>query len=108
MLEKALKFAGVVLVRIDGDTPPVKRQKIVDKFNKDTSTDVCLLSTKAGGEGLTLTGATAVIIHDVSWSPSEDEQAIHRAFRLGQTREVKAYYLVTAGTVEGTPQKRFY
>jgi len=100
IIEPVLKNSGIKLVRLDGDTPNNQRQKIVNRFNNDTSIDVCLLSTKAGGEGLTLTGASSVIVYDLSWSPSEDEQAIHRAYRFGQTKRVSAYYFVTAGTVE--------
>jgi len=105
IIEKVLHYHGIQFLRIDGDTPNKKRQPIVDKFNSDTRITVCLFTTGAGSEGLTLTGASRVIIHDCHWNPKQDEQAIHRIYRIGQKREVEAYYLVAAGTVEGECRK---
>jgi len=62
--------------------------------------DVLLLSTGAGGVGLTLTRASRVIVYDPSWNPSEDAQAVDRAYRIGQTEEVRVYRLFVAGSVE--------
>jgi len=92
---------GFKFLRIDGSTGVRQRQTNVDAFNKDNDIDVMLLSTKAGGLGLTLTGADRVIVHDPSWTPADDDQAVHRAYRIGQTREVITYRLIAAGTVEG-------
>ncbi|GAX28537.1 hypothetical protein FisN_12Hh095 [Fistulifera solaris] len=87
--------------RIDGDTKESVRQQLVDDFNNPKSLQkVFLLSTKAGGVGITLTGADRVILFDPSWNPSEDDQAIGRAYRIGQTREVTVFRMITAGTVE--------
>jgi hypothetical protein len=87
--------------RIDGDTKERERQRLVDDFNNPKSQQkVFLLSTKAGGVGITLTGADRVILFDPSWNPSEDDQAIGRAYRIGQTREVTVVRMITAGTVE--------
>lgn len=107
IIQLVLRDLGITLVRIDGSMNGPKRQPMVDKFNEESSIDVCLVSTKAGGVGLTLTGADRVIIYGPSWTPADDIQAIHRAYRHGQTREVEAYTLVTAGTVEGKWWKRF-
>ena len=62
--------------------------------------DVFLISTKAGGEGITLTRATRVIMFDAHWNPTLDEQANNRAHRIGQTKEVRVYRLFTANSIE--------
>jgi hypothetical protein len=62
--------------------------------------DVMLLSTGAGGVGLTLTKADRVIVFDPSWNPSQDNQAVDRAYRIGQTREVHVFRLFLAGSIE--------
>lgn len=90
------------LSRIDGSTPGKDRQGIVDMFNKEEGApyDVMLLSTKAAGCGLTLTGADTAIVYDPSWTPAEDSQAVDRCYRIGQTKPVTVYRLIAAGTVE--------
>ncbi|KAK5776730.1 hypothetical protein PVK06_044693 [Gossypium arboreum] len=82
------------------DTQVTDRQTIVDDFNNDTSIFVCLLSTRAGGQGLNLTGADTVIIHDMDFNPQIDRQAEDRCHRIGQIRPVTIYRLVTKGTVD--------
>jgi len=87
--------------RIDGNTKEALRQNYVDSFNdKYSAEQVMLLSTKAAGVGLTLTGADRCIVYDPSWNPAEDSQAVDRCYRIGQTKPVVVYRLVTAGTVE--------
>lgn len=81
-------------------TQVTDRQMIVDTFNTDTSIFACLLSTRAGGQGLNLTGADTVIIHDMDFNPQIDRQAEDRCHRIGQTRPVTVYRLVTRGTVD--------
>lgn len=89
------------LSRIDGSTKERDRQSRVDDFNSNSSrTEVMLLSTKAAGVGLTLTGADRTIIYDPSWNPAEDSQAVDRCYRIGQTKEVVVFRLIAAGTVE--------
>lgn len=86
---------------IDGSVSPVDRLARVDRFNDAKSNaQVMLLSTKAGGVGLTLTGADRVIVYDPSWTPAEDAQAVDRCYRISQTRPVVVFRLITAGTVE--------
>lgn len=96
---------------LDGDVPPSQRQALVDKFNRDRSIDVLVLTTHIGGVGLNLTGADIVIFVDHDWNPMKDlqvclfllltsRQAIDRAHRLGQTRAVSVYRLITKGTIE--------
>jgi hypothetical protein len=62
--------------------------------------DVLLVSTGAGGVGLTLTRASRVVVYDPSWNPSQDAQAVDRAYRIGQTKEVRVYRLFMAGGIE--------
>jgi DNA excision repair protein ERCC-6-like len=101
ILEKTLGAEDVTTCRLDGQTKEKLRQQYVDKFNEPSSTiTAMLLSTKAAGVGLTLTGADRVIIYDPSWTPTEDTQAVDRCYRIGQTRPVLVYRLVAAGTVE--------
>ncbi|RWS26447.1 DNA excision repair protein ERCC-6-like protein [Leptotrombidium deliense] len=77
-----------------------KRDGIVNAFQTDTTIPLCLLSSQVGGVGLTLTSADRVIIYDPCWNPATDSQAIDRAYRIGQQREVIVYRLITCGTVE--------
>ena len=92
---------GVNLSRIDGSTREKERQRLVDDFNSGTgSVDAMLLTTKAAGIGLTLVGADRVVVYDPSWTPAEDAQAVDRCYRIGQTKPVQVFRLITAGTVE--------
>lgn len=72
-------------------TQVAERQTIVDTFNNDTSIFACLLSTRAGGQGLNLTGADTVVIHDMDFNPQIDRQAEDRCHRIGQTKPVTIY-----------------
>lgn len=85
---------------MDGQTPIGARQALVDKFNKDLDVFVFLLTTRVGGVGVNLVGANRIIIFDPDWNPSTDIQARERAWRIGQTRDVIIYRLITAGTIE--------
>lgn len=87
-------------LRMDGSTPIGKRQQLVDTFNNNKYYDCFLLTTKVGGLGVNLTGADRVIIYDPDWNPSTDIQARERAWRLGQTKDITIYRLMTAGTIE--------
>ncbi|GMI75232.1 CHROMATIN REMODELING 19 [Hibiscus trionum] len=100
ILEWTLDVIGVTYRRLDGSTQVTDRQTIVDDFNNDTSIFACLLSTRAGGQGLNLTGADTVVIHDMDFNPQKDRQAEDRCHRIGQTRPVTIYRLVTKGTVD--------
>lgn len=97
IIEKVLH--KVSLSRIDGSTKERDRQIRVDEFNAGGS-EVMLLSTKAAGVGLTLIGADRVVVYDPSWNPAEDSQAVDRCYRIGQTKEVSVFRLISAGTVE--------
>ncbi|KAF4552716.1 SNF2 family N-terminal domain-containing protein 2 [Elsinoe fawcettii] len=85
---------------LDGAMAYDERQLAVDQFNSFPNQFVFLISTKAGGVGLNITSANKVIVFDPNWNPSYDLQAQDRAYRIGQTRDVEVYRLVSAGTVE--------
>jgi TATA-binding protein-associated factor len=87
-------------LRLDGRVPTNNRQSIVDRFNSDENIKVLLLTTKVGGLGLNLTGAETVIFLEPDWNPSVDVQAQDRAHRIGQTKAVNIYRLITSNTIE--------
>jgi SNF2 family DNA or RNA helicase len=97
-IRAALDTDGVQYEYLDGST----RDRIdrVDRFNEDTSVPVFLISLKAGGTGLNLTGADTVVHFDPWWNPAVEDQATDRAHRIGQTKNVNVYKLIAAGTVE--------
>lgn len=86
--------------RIDGSTDTSKRQEFTKRFNDGKSTTVFLISTRAGGLGLNLQGANRVIIYDFGFNPSWEEQAVGRAYRLGQKKPVFVYKFKAASTYE--------
>ncbi|HQR38982.1 MAG TPA: DEAD/DEAH box helicase, partial [Blastocatellia bacterium] len=83
---------------LDGSTRD--RAERVKRFNEDPTIPIFLISLKAGGTGLNLTGADYVILYDPWWNPAVEDQATDRAYRIGQTRNVFAYKLIAKGTVE--------
>lgn len=90
----------ITFVRLDGSTPPNKRTELVDEFNRNSNLHCFLISTKAGGTGLNLTGADTVVFYDHDWNPANDSQAQDRAYRIGQTKPVTVYKLISKGTIE--------
>ena len=100
-LENLLKQDGYEFCRIDGETKMSKRQETTKNFNKqDSKLQVFLISMRAGGLGLNLQGANRVIIYDFGFNPTWEEQAIGRAYRLGQDKPVYVYRFRAAGTFE--------
>jgi superfamily II DNA or RNA helicase len=97
-IREALDQDGVKYEYLDGSTKD--RLDKVDRFNEDTSVPVFLISLKAGGTGLNLTGADTVVHFDPWWNPAVEDQATDRAHRIGQTKNVNVYKLIAAGTVE--------
>lgn len=85
---------------LDGSLSYEERQQAVDNFNSDPNAFVFLISTKAGGVGLNITSANKVVIFDPHWNPAYDLQAQDRAYRLGQSRDVDVFRLISAGTIE--------
>merc|ERR1739838_874621 len=86
--------------RLDGSMNFLDRQANIDKFNSDPEHSIFLLSTRAGGLGINLTAADTCIIYDSDWNPQQDLQAQDRCHRIGQTRPVMIYRLVTANTID--------
>jgi len=86
--------------RLDGGMNFIDRQENIDKFNTDPEYCIFLLSTRAGGLGINLTAADTCIIYDSDWNPQQDLQAQDRCHRIGQTRPVMIYRLVTANTID--------
>jgi len=88
------------LCYLSGSMTLRERAEAVDTFNHDPDQFVFLISTKAGGVGLNITAANKVVIFDPNWNPSYDLQAQDRAYRIGQTRDVEVFRLVSSGTIE--------
>eukprot|EP00941_MAST-03F_sp_MAST-3F-sp1_P004239 g4239.t1 len=100
VLEVFLNLHGHTYVRLDGSTKVEERQRLMDRFNADKKLFAFILSTRSGGMGINLTGADTVIFYDSDWNPAMDAQAQDRAHRIGQTRDVHIYRMVTEHTVE--------
>jgi len=100
ILEVFLNLNGHTYVRLDGGTGIDQRQRLMDRFNNDTKIFCFILSTRSGGLGINLTGADTVVFYDSDWNPAMDAQAQDRAHRIGQTRDVHIYRLVTEHTIE--------
>ncbi|KAI0742679.1 P-loop containing nucleoside triphosphate hydrolase protein [Daedaleopsis nitida] len=100
MLEFHLNVQGYGFVKLDGSTKQADRMPLIDRFQEDPDVFIFLVSTMAGGTGLNLTAANKVVIFDPNWNPAHDLQAMDRAYRFGQTRDVAVYRLLGAGSIE--------
>ncbi|XWS44706.1 hypothetical protein CRYUN_Cryun15aG0070800 [Craigia yunnanensis] len=100
LIQESLASNGYKFLRIDGTTKASDRVKIVDDFQEGIGAPIFLLTSQVGGLGLTLTKADRVIVVDPAWNPSTDNQSVDRAYRIGQTKDVLVYRLMTCGTVE--------
>ncbi|EFX56320.1 SNF2 family N-terminal domain protein [Streptococcus sp. C300] len=98
-IEQELPDLGLTSFKITGSTPAHDRQEMTKAFNQGER-DAFLISLKAGGVGLNLTGADTVILVDLWWNPAVEAQAIGRAHRMGQEQKVEVYRLITKGTIE--------
>lgn len=98
-VEERMQEINAIYSRIDGKVLPTSRQNISKEFNAG-SIEVCLISTRAGGQGLNLFGANRVIILDDHFNPMYEEQAVGRAYRIGQEKAVFVYHLMAGGTFE--------
>ncbi|XP_018648129.1 putative helicase [Schistosoma mansoni] len=112
ILEQFLAYHGHRYLRLDGTTKVEQRQVLMERFNQDSQIFVFILSTRSGGLGINLTGADTVIFYDSDWNPTMDAQAQDRCHRIGQTRDVHIYRLISERTVEENilrkaNQKRF-
>ena len=100
LLREELDAEGVAYCYLDGSMTTRARQAAVDKFQNDETVPVFLISLKAGGTGLNLTGADTVVHYDPWWNPAVEAQATDRTHRIGQTKVVTSYRLICSGTVE--------
>lgn len=100
ILENFLTLHGHTYLRLDGATKPEERQLLMQRFNTNPKIFAFILSTRAGGVGINLTGADTVVFYDSDWNPAMDAQAQDRCHRIGQTREVHIYRLVSTNTIE--------
>ncbi|KGL80016.1 Putative DNA repair and recombination protein RAD26-like, partial [Tinamus guttatus] len=100
VLEQYCMASGLDYRRLDGNTKSEDRIRIVREFNGTQEINICLVSTMAGGLGLNFIGANVVILFDPTWNPANDLQAIDRAYRIGQCKDVKVFRLISLGTVE--------
>ncbi|PFH36117.1 SWI2/SNF2 SRCAP/Ino80 [Besnoitia besnoiti] len=100
VLESWINHQGFTYVRLDGSTKVDQRQRVVTRFNANPRIFLFISSTRAGGIGLNLTGADTVIFYDTDWNPAMDRQAMDRCHRIGQTRDVHVYRLVTEHSIE--------
>ncbi|KAF2434858.1 hypothetical protein EJ08DRAFT_724199 [Tothia fuscella] len=106
LMEEYLTYRNYKYCRLDGSTKLEDRRDTVADFQTKPEIFVFLLSTRAGGLGINLTSADTVIFYDSDWNPTIDSQAMDRAHRLGQTKQVTVYRMITRGTIEERIRKR--
>lgn len=99
IIEEELKELDIPYFYLEGSTPTQDRNDYVKRFNNGEG-KVFLISLKAGGTGLNLTGADTVIHYDPWWNPAVEDQATDRAYRIGQQNKVHVMKLITKGTIE--------
>lgn len=100
LMEEYLTYRNYKFLRLDGSTKLEDRRDTVHDFQTRPEIFIFLLSTRAGGLGINLTSADTVIFYDSDWNPTIDSQAMDRAHRLGQTKQVTVYRMITRGTIE--------
>lgn len=100
LIENYLQTAGISFSSLKGDMPVAKRQKMIGEFNNNPDCRVFCASLLAGGIGIDLTSARAVIHYDRWWNPAREEQATARVHRMGQKNVVQVFRLITKGTLE--------
>ncbi|NWS69886.1 INO80 ATPase, partial [Crotophaga sulcirostris] len=100
LLEEYMVYRKHTYMRLDGSSKISERRDMVADFQNRNDIFVFLLSTRAGGLGINLTAADTVIFYDSDWNPTVDQQAMDRAHRLGQTKQVTVYRLICKGTIE--------
>ena len=100
LVEWRLKSESVETVKLMGYMPIAQRRSVLQAFKTDPNIQVILMSLKAGGEGLNLQEANHVLVLEPWWNPQVELQAIQRAHRIGQTKDVKAVRFITDDTIE--------
>lgn len=106
LMEDYLTYRQYKYLRLDGSSKLGDRRDLVNDWQTRPELFVFLLSTRAGGLGINLTAADTVIFFDSDWNPTIDSQAMDRAHRLGQTRQVTVYRLLVRGTIEERMRNR--
>ncbi|AQY38283.1 SNF2 helicase associated domain-containing protein [Bacillus thuringiensis] len=99
IIGRELNRQAIPYFYLDGSTPAQERVELCDRFNEGEG-ELFLISLKAGGTGLNLTGADTVILYDLWWNPAVEQQAADRAYRMGQKNTVQVIKLVAQGTIE--------
>jgi SWI/SNF-related matrix-associated actin-dependent regulator 1 of chromatin subfamily A len=105
IVEEFLKIKKFKYFRLDGATAISERQDMIDEYNNDKDIFIFLLSTKAGGVGINLTAANVVVLHDIDFNPFNDKQAEDRCHRVGQTKEVQVFKLISKNSIDETMLK---
>lgn len=100
IIEEKLKEENISYFKLTGQTKISNRLQLVEEFNKNPNIKVFLISLKAGGTGLNLTGADMVIHYDPWWNIAAENQATDRAYRIGQKNNVQVYKLITKNSIE--------
>lgn len=100
MLQMLFHHTSYNVSYLDGSMSYEDRTKVVNEFNSNPQQFVFLISTRSGGVGLNITSANKVVVVDPNWNPSHDLQAQDRAYRIGQSRDVEVFRLISAGTIE--------
>lgn len=106
LMEDYLQFRGYTYIRLDGSSKIADRRDLVSDWQARPDIFIFLLSTRAGGLGINLTAADTVIFYDSDWNPTVDQQAMDRAHRLGQTKQVTVYRLITRNSIEERMRQR--
>lgn len=106
LMEEYLHWRGYSYIRLDGSSRIADRRDLVADWQTRPDIFVFLLSTRAGGLGINLTAADTVIFYDSDWNPTVDQQAMDRAHRLGQTKQVTVYRLITRSSIEERMRQR--
>lgn len=106
ILEQFLNYNGYTYMRLDGSTKIEERQLLTERFNTDSRVKCFILSSRAGGIGINLTGADTVVFYDSDWNPAMDKQCQDRCHRIGQTRDVHIYRFVSEYTIESNILKK--
>ena len=100
ILQKELAKKNINYFKLTGSTKVSERITLVNEFNTNPDVKIFLISLKAGGTGLNLTGADMVIHYDPWWNASAENQATDRAYRIGQKNNVQVYKLITSNSIE--------
>ena len=106
VMEEFINLHGYTYLRLDGTTSPEQRQILMTRYNTNPKIFLFISSTRSGGVGVNLTGADTVVFYDSDWNPSMDAQAQDRCHRIGQTRTVHIYRLITEKTIEENIKKK--